>query len=446
MMMINRHLAVICVSLTIILSLQAAMAQTRASMNKIQGLRIQNKLSILLEKPSENLSKIRGLYIRPDFDGIGLVTGVLEEALDTCHDAEDKTALHLLLAATAKANKISKHMPPRHGGKNDKLQLSVEKLEQIITGDMGKTEDDGGVDLLHKLIMDFKALPEAPRNKRIRGYLIKAINTCLLELRSEDIPCEIKTIIINDYLKSKTNPLDLCDAAKIATIYETLGIKRDLISLFNKYSQDTEDIKKLSKAMKIAAGADWEARALEIANELLEKIDMSSEYDMILSNILDVYVQFHPDTAVQKFRDIRDEKPLMALKLYKASCAIDQFGDKEKRYKEWLDFRIMKKANHSNSNFHDVLEYLDTIYSIAHQLEAEGDLGAAVFMAESIVKKHEDVKEKAYWNIVYLLGRCYMQTGRLDEGTKLLKKCIEARILGKDILQSIEEKINKEKR
>ncbi len=407
---------------------------------------MQNKLSVLLEKPSENLSKIRGLYIRPDFDDIGLVTSVLEEALDTCHDTEDKTALHLLLAAAAKANKISKHMPARHGGKKDKLQLSVENLEQIITGDTEEKKDDGGLDLLHKLIMDFNALPESPRNKRIRGYLIKAINTCLLELRTGDIPCEMKTIIINDYLKSKTNPLDLCDAAKVAAIYETLGIKEDLINLFNVYSQDKEDIEKLSKAMKIAAGANWGARALEVADRLLEKINMSEEYDMTLSNILDVYVQFHPDIAVLKFRDIRDEKPLMALKLYKASCAIDQFGDKEKRYKEWLDFRTIKKANHGNLNSKDVLKYLDAIYFVAHQLEVEGDLNAAVFMAELIVGKHEDLREKVYWKIVYLLGRCYVQTGRLDEGTKLLEKCIEARILDKDNLQSIEKKIHSVKR
>lgn len=419
-------------------------AQRRAPQFVIETARTKMPLDSLLQAPARNFRKIKALWLNPasgDFETAG---EEFEKAIGRTEGAEDKAALHLLLAEAERGMRIRRAMGKMRREKETEAKRISPAVMQELFGDTGKDGSElSGRPLLLALLSDFASLPEKTEAPRLRDDMTAYLNAFLAEARPEDLPDEVRDAIVEKYVESRWRPLESCAPEKAVSIYRKLGMAAELERTLAKNADDVKEMKDLIRYMRMAATAGMKSRAVAFADELLARLDgmPGTDAEQYIYDTADAYASLDPETAPAKLGGYTEKFPRVYVSLYKASCLAGKHGDAEQRCREWLLPWLEKLKSDRNPNTHRLM--MSNIGMVLHELEMSGDFDGAVYVAEFIMSMEEQKGSRGYWNAMYRKGRCQRKAGRLEDAKATFEKCLGNEELDANIQYSITKELER---
>ena len=436
------HLSLLCLFL---LGSTTLRAQVRASGEQYDKARVKASLDSLLVFPGRNYQKIKGLYLSPQSEALSETIETLEGRLGGVSGIEDRTALHLLLVHANKSNHIQSNMPVRHAMENKGLSPQV--LKSILEEDVSGNYQDRILALLPELIRDYQELVKKKPSAKLLPQLTKTINSILEHSDKHHLSAPVRTLVIKEYLQSPDNPLRWSPPRKVASLYRKLEVLEELVSLSPKDigldgEQSQSKIADLVWEMQILQEAGLGNNAIGLADVLLSFPAEMIKNDLV--KIVDVYVSFRPGEALVKFQALSDKNPELKVKLYRASCSVNQFGDQRKREDHWLE-TCMRLLKEKKEKCQSKSLLLTAYYAMAHELECAKDFSGALYVANAVLQMEEYTAERIYWNIALLAGRCYRAQGEKDKANEIYKRCLHFKDLDSALFEHVSSVLNRKK-
>ncbi len=389
-------------------------------------------LEKLLDSAAVNMDKIKALYLSPGYGFDAMVFDRISKALGKTQSTENKTALHILLAAELKAKKMDANMPDRNKEISYKRRrLSKNVLEEVL----GYKEDanDELAALLKSLLADFTELPDASDNSRLFKALFETVGTLLADKNvAVRMSEKDKADVLEKYLKSDRKPLGKAKPSQVVGIYKNLGFMDELRRLCVVASNGNETVAELERKMGIAASAGFADEAIACADRLLEFVEKKGKIPCH-GDVVATYARFRPTDALVKFKGGCDDNHTTTVVMYRAACAADQHGDEAKRRSEWLGDYIGKAEKNSIRNGElDKARQLVRLNSLAYELEANDCHDAALYVADRIMETSTLIGEKRIVATLQLVERCNKVLGRHGATKKIFTKFLENKELDED--------------
>lgn len=419
-------------------------AQRRAPQFVIETARTKMPLDSLLQAPARNFRKIKALWLNPasgDFETAG---EEFEKAIGRTEGAEDKAAIHLLLAEAERGIRLRKAM----GKMRQEKEIEAKRISPAVMQELfGDTEKDGselsGHPLLLALLSDFASLPEKTEAPHLRDDMIAYLNAFLAEARPEDLPDEVRAAIVEKYVESRWRPLESCPPEKAVSIYRHLGMEAELERTLAKNAEEVKEMKELIRYMRMAEKAGMKTRAVAFADELLARLAGMPEADaeQCIYDMADDCARLAPEAALAKLRKYTEKFPRVYVSLYKASCLVGKHGDAEQRCREWLLPWLEKLQADRNPNTRRLM--MTNISMVLHEFEMSGDFDGAIYVADFILSMEDQKGGRSYWNAMYRKGRCQWKAGRLDDAKATFENCLGNEELDADIRYSITKELER---
>lgn len=401
-------------------SIDIAKGASRASKEQIEDMKQMTPLDNLLKSPAKNVRRIKSLFFNLGNENIPESLCKVENALSKCTSKEDIIALHILQASGSMIMDLEQKVPRRNGAAENRISAAV--LQEVFGNeeDSQKSQNEYNKQL-EQLLEDYETLSTAPNEQKLRKLLTDTINDMLATSKSRALPETLKQLAIIKYVSNAGELLSHCPLPKAATIFRNLEAESELSKCCAVAEQDTVNI--IQWKMQMAAVAGLTSVAIANAEALLARLDIGTspmEYDAFIASIMETYAKFSPEETLTKFEKDCARRPELLLMLYKASCNINQFNDKAKRWQHWLEPCVVKiqenttknknGLNWDDENTRNIL--VKTYHALMFDLMAGQDYEGAVYLANSVMSIKELEGDEKLLGIAKLVVKCNKALGR----------------------------------